>query len=818
MVETIRQRIALVGEAEIKRQLREVGAAGESAFRQIEQSSARTHPALSGISRFIGGFRQAFQDARRDAGDMERLNEQVGRLGERFSFAMDRFLPRYRELIGLGGAAGVAGLAVFISEGARAADEIGKMAEATGLGVRQFQALQYAAENAGIGAGEFVEIMGRLNEELHKGQLSQLGTLSGLAQMAVPNMPLGGVQVIRGGMPQAQLGPTVIRGGQAAAGLVGGAPAIQEAIERHSALGKEVVGLSREMTALAKNAGVLLPQSLSVLAHSILRTAGEFGPAGEKMRESLRAMGLDVPPVTTWEALRMQVKGFQMDLGRLVPTWKLVHDRLGDHLVPKTLQEALGDIADRLRRMPAQMRAAFAYEHLGGRYGARLLPLLSQGREEIQDMIGDLSKLGILITPAQTVIGAKLVESLTNLRHAVANTRTALAIGLAPAMKPALDALTQAIGGNMQAIEAWAGRIAAQAAPGMIELAHAIEGTIGPAQVQTQWVKTLIGVWEGFRGIATNAAAAFQYLGGWVDYVAQALNRVFGTHFTGQSLLWLGLLGKVTGAFGLLRVGVGMVIDIFRNFVSIPFAFLGQVVRDFGLIWRTARLVGAGVRAAVEGFKLMRAAMTAVGSAEMFAPLLAALGPAGAVIAGLAAIGAVVLSLTGQWGGFFKFMEEGWENLVGTVKAFIFMVESAAKAFGRLLHGGAAAAAGAGGPIVPGYAAGGLVGGRGATDSVWARLTPGEFVLRPAAVAAIGLSSLAMLNSGALAPPSLRFANGGLVPGRAAAGRAHSGFTIVLDGKSFRAQTDRETAEGLVRTARNHRLAQIGRKPSWAAT
>jgi hypothetical protein len=78
------------------------------------------------------------------------------------------------------------------------------------------------------------------------------------------------------------------------------------------------------------------------------------------------------------------------------------------------------------------------------------------------------------------------------------------------------------------------------------------------------------------------------------------------------------------------------------------------------------------------------------------------------------------------------------------------------------------------GGIGGGHAEGGLITGPGSStsDSIPARLSDGEFVVRAAAVRAVGVNTLAMINRG-LRIPSIssvgsipRFAEGGLVQGR----------------------------------------------------
>jgi hypothetical protein len=112
------------------------------------------------------------------------------------------------------------------------------------------------------------------------------------------------------------------------------------------------------------------------------------------------------------------------------------------------------------------------------------------------------------------------------------------------------------------------------------------------------------------------------------------------------------------------------------------------------------------------------------------------------------------------------------------------------------------AASGAPGGNLEGYASGGMVRGRGGIDNIWARLTNGEFVMRPAAVQHWGPQLLASMN--ALRGPVPGFAEGGLVG--AAAGAPGTPVTLVLDGQRFSMMSDNAVAESLLRVARKRNM------------
>jgi hypothetical protein len=107
--------------------------------------------------------------------------------------------------------------------------------------------------------------------------------------------------------------------------------------------------------------------------------------------------------------------------------------------------------------------------------------------------------------------------------------------------------------------------------------------------------------------------------------------------------------------------------------------------------------------------------------------------------------------------------------------------------------------------VFPRFASGGRVSGpgTGTSDSILARLSHGEFVMRSAVVDRLGAGFFHALNAGML--PA--FASGGMVGGAA--------VNIHLDGQSFAMQAGQGTVDALVRYGRRKALRAPGRMPSW---
>lgn len=169
--------------------------------------------------------------------------------------------------------------------------------------------------------------------------------------------------------------------------------------------------------------------------------------------------------------------------------------------------------------------------------------------------------------------------------------------------------------------------------------------------------------------------------------------------------------------------------------------------------------------------------------------------------------------LTDMFGTAINWVTEAWKNTVDWI------VQKAKEIGGAIgsVTGGAAA----GDPSIPAMpmAAGGAVRGPGSgtSDSILARLSNGEFVMRARAVEKFGPRFFAALNGmqnpfgyagGGLVP---RFATGGLV----AAGAGGTPVHLHLGGHSFALSGNEGVVSALVTEAHRHRMRSAGTKPSW---
>ena len=168
-------------------------------------------------------------------------------------------------------------------------------------------------------------------------------------------------------------------------------------------------------------------------------------------------------------------------------------------------------------------------------------------------------------------------------------------------------------------------------------------------------------------------------------------------------------------------------------------------------------------------------------------------------------------SMTQAWTSFWSSVQSLGQSTLdwigNQISAIMGLINQAVSAIQSAI--GLKATAGA--PVAPGgFAAGGVVRGRGTgtSDSILARLSNGEFVMRAAAVQHWGAGMLSAMNSAG----TPRFAEGGLVAAGGGTGRA---VHLHLGGSEFALSGASNVVDALVTEASRQRMRSGGLKPSW---
>jgi len=193
-------------------------------------------------------------------------------------------------------------------------------------------------------------------------------------------------------------------------------------------------------------------------------------------------------------------------------------------------------------------------------------------------------------------------------------------------------------------------------------------------------------------------------------------------------------------------------------------------------------------------------------------------------------VGEILPGIQAAWSGLTAFMLAEWSKFIvdwqalnnGLVSgmaslgqsireqlggALDWVIEKAGQAWSAMNQ--ASGSAGGALSLVPGMASGGLIrgGGSGTSDSILARLSNGEFVMRAGAVQHWGAGLLSAMNTAGLP----RFAEGGLVGAAGGGTPVH----LHLGGQSFALSGGADVVSSLVHEARRSQMRSAGVKPSW---
>jgi hypothetical protein len=337
-----------------------------------------------------------------------------------------------------------------------------------------------------------------------------------------------------------------------------------------------------------------------------------------------------------------------------------------------------------------------------------------------------------------------------------------------------------------------------------------------------------------------------------LDVVAKGINSVFGTELTGGGLAAIIILGQLTGAFGLLWKTLEVGIATIRVLGTVIAFLLRSAFGPWGIVigvliaalvylvykidWNNlADKAKAAIDAVVEAWGKVKDFFSDIwdkiktSAGDLWDWMVTKVSDA---VDGIKKVFADFV----DW-----FMSEtfvgkilsGIGKIIGKLKEWY----SAATKAKDAQDGAQSAAGGDSGGDQPigdvQLAGGGHVVGRGTetSDSIWARLSTNEWVMRAAAVRKYGHGVMAAINSMRLDPSIFgrlanaaseslvpahapqQFAAGGLVMPQASPGRP---FNLVIGGEVFEnLMAPEKTAERLVRYAVSKQSRSAGKRPGW---
>ena len=508
-------------------------------------------------------------------------------------------------------------------------------------------------------------------------------------------------------------------------------------------------------------------------------------------------------------------------------------------LKPEDLRDTNGELlkADKVMRLLADKFSKLEDGALKTKIGFDLFsddfrfiaPLLNQGSDALDKAGEEAQRFGLVLDEEAAEAASNYRKQMAEVTGALRGVAYAIGQEVLPFVTRVAGAFEDWLVDNRDRLQEFAESGVEKVRSILADLFKLISGRGG--MIENGW---LYDAWfyldkakTGAVGFGRDASSAFQ----WVRETIQPL------------LPYLDKIADFLGLGNAKQLGIVVALTTMTGLLAPIIASFGLVLKVLGSIWGVLKVVVAGV-----------AAVAGVGTAA-----------AAAIVAGLAAVIGAVVALIYYWDEvkaaigrawdfaveraqwtlriYQRLFEGLWESIKwigggirdGFSSAWEFVADSARAAFEKVLEyirpilrayqkvkGFTLRQLGLGGEEpVPGYSTGGSVRGpgTGTSDSILARLSNGEYVVRAGAVRKYGKAFLDALNGGTL--PG--FATGGMVgePSLAMAavpaGGASNGRPVHLNinGQSFELSGRDDVVERLTRHIDEDAASSAHSKPFW---
>lgn len=317
-------------------------------------------------------------------------------------------------------------------------------------------------------------------------------------------------------------------------------------------------------------------------------------------------------------------------------------------------------------------------------------------------------------------------------------------------------------------------------------------------------------VWGAVTSAATSARDAVQavwegvvgYFAGIWSQITMAANFVWGAIVARATAAWESIKTAAANGIAVIQAAWGGFVQLVNNGLTL-------ITSTATAVWNG---LSEGLNAAIAYVQERFAAFSEFVSGWVSAATAFFVGLGNSI---KTAFSSAIEAVKGYFTSLYQQVMSVLNPIIETIKSIIALA-------GSIAGGGSSKA--------PGYAGGGHVTGpgTGTSDSILARLSNGEFVIKARRVRELGVNFLRMLNSGRLDPSRWLpgFADGGLVGGQvglprmgSTGGRARGAtdtLNLTIDGQTFNGlQAPRSVSRELRTFAMKRNVLRAGRAPGW---
>lgn len=485
-------------------------------------------------------------------------------------------------------------------------------------------------------------------------------------------------------------------------------------------------------------------------------------------------------------------------------------------VVKPTDNDVIYSMADAFQKIEdVSLKTSVAMAALGRGVSYDFIQALSKGKDYIKDYQAEMQKLGLVITTEMTHAAEELDVSFNRLSNDVQITSRQLGVAFAPAYAEGLKVLDDALRESHKTLMDWANSLSEFVKPAIVDLFRLISGQ--GEKIETGWIAGLYTVFQGLGKVIEFVVTAFK---GWVIII----NSVFKTNIS-LANAFLGVLVAIGVAFGgwpALILTVASAIGALWNKMG-GIEGIKTAWSNF-MNWVRSTWVGSIINAVTSMYR-------AIANFDLKATWNSFLNWfngtwVGSIFQGIGKIYDWFkgIDLQSSWQSFLEWFNGTWMGqILSGLQSLIAKAKELWDWMSKANSKGDEGSGDKGSSTPPGYAGGGEVRGpgHGTSDSILARVSNGEFIMRERAVSHFGKSFMHSVNN--LTLP--HFAEGGLVSVRPQSGGDGHGsrssetphtVNLTLDGHRFNGlKASTQTAQDLVKYAQHRNITSTGKKPSW---
>ncbi len=712
---------------------------------------------------------------------LSELHSHARDFGNALENVAGNIFPRFRDLFAIGAIGSGAALISMVRSTADWGHELQKAADTLGVSINTMSGLKKAAASVGVDSDSLVRGLTRFGVSVEKAQEEQKKLGVEATKIIYEN-----VQKSSGGI----------------ADLTKRAATAGDQVKRSFNVGDADFSKIGDQLRLIYNLGGIggnLPgesfENFKIRAAAALQSTGK---EAEKLREIIFKMGGQISAGNLATAL-----------DRGLPKYKDTLKSIGVDVIDpltgkiKDAESLIVDFVGKYKDLDINKQQVVAKDLLGRGF-VELLPFLKMNKEELKKFLDEAKANKGL--DAQVKAADALYKTLLRLDAAFSGLKRALILPFVDVFKGPTESMEVFVKGMQKGAADMSRSIATTLKPIAEDIGRIFKG----GNAQTDFGQRFVYWKQQATNFFTFVQTAFEKLSSVANGIADSINRVFGTNFTGKGILIALAIAKMTGAFTLFTAGVrlaaGALALIYLNPVTITIAAIAAgallIYANWDQIWALMQRVG-----------------TYIGGAFV------------------TAWNTAVEGIKSAWSGLTTWISGQIDQIISVVNKIVDVAKQAASIIASLGGGSAAPSAGTGGGYSStlggaaggsgGFASGGYISGPGSgtSDSIPARLSNGEYVLRAASVAKLGVGYLNHLNSAGYAlgglvgrslgfSPSIpSFAGGGLV---GAGGGSFGTVNLTLGGQTVGLNVSNQDGFGqLSRIARSEQRTSAGAKPSW---